>query len=149
MLLAHREYGVMTEIMDYTNVPTVVFTPLEYGSVGLSEEDAQLMHGKDAISTYHTEFTPLEWAINKTSHGGNRVAYVKVLVKKDTDMVVGYHVCAPNAGEITQGIGIAFQCGLTKKNLDKCVGIHPTVAEDCIGLTFTKESNPNASKSGC
>jgi pyruvate/2-oxoglutarate dehydrogenase complex dihydrolipoamide dehydrogenase (E3) component len=74
---------------------------------------------------------------------------VKVLVKKDTDQVIGYHVCAPNAGEITQGIGIAFQCGLTKKNLDKCVGIHPTVAEDCIGLVHTKESNPNASKSGC
>lgn len=64
-------------------------------------------------------------------------------------MVVGYHLCAPNAGEVTQGIGIAFQCGMTKKQLDKCVGIHPTVAEDCIGLEFTKEENPNASKTGC
>lgn len=65
MLLSHREYGVMTELMDYSNVPTTVFTPLEYGCVGLSEEEAQTLHGKDAISTYHTEFTPLEWAINK------------------------------------------------------------------------------------
>jgi len=27
--------------MDYVNVPTTVFTPIEYGSCGLSEEDAK------------------------------------------------------------------------------------------------------------
>lgn len=148
-LWAYREYSDSTELMDYENVPTTVFTPLEYGCVGLSEEDAKLTHGAENISTYHTEFTPLEWAINKEAHDGTRKSYVKVLVNKTNDMVVGYHLCAPNAGEVTQGIGIAFQCGMTKKQLDKCVGIHPTVAEDCIGLEFTKEDNPNASKSGC
>jgi len=30
-----------TEKMDYDMVPTTVFTPLEYGCCGLSEEDAQ------------------------------------------------------------------------------------------------------------
>lgn len=74
---------------------------------------------------------------------------MKVLVHKESDKVVGYHLCAPNAGEVTQGIGIAFNMGMTKKQLDKCVGIHPTVAEDSIGLEFTKEENPNASKTGC
>ena len=28
------------EYMDYSDVPTTVFTPLEYGSIGLSEEKA-------------------------------------------------------------------------------------------------------------
>ena len=42
MLLAERLYNGKTELMDYTNVPTTVFTPLEYGTVGLSEEDATL-----------------------------------------------------------------------------------------------------------
>jgi len=56
---------------------------------------------------------------------------------------------APNAGEVTQGVAIAIQCGVTKKLLDKTVGIHPTIAEDVIGLKYTKEDNPNASKSGC
>lgn len=149
MLFAGREYGTEQELMDYDNVPTTVFTPLEYGCVGLSEEDAKAKHGAENIATYHTEFTPLEWAINKESHGASRKAYVKVLVHKQSDKVVGYHLCAPNAGEVTQGIGIAFNMGMTKKQLDKCVGIHPTVAEDSIGLEFTKEDNPNASKSGC
>jgi thioredoxin reductase (NADPH) len=53
----------------------------------------------------------------------------------DNDKVVGFHILSPNAGEIVQGIGIAMKCGMTKEMLDSCVGIHPTVAEDMIGLT--------------
>ena len=37
-LLAGRLAGVQNELMDYTNVPTTVFTPLEYGCIGLTEE---------------------------------------------------------------------------------------------------------------
>ena len=42
--------------------------------------------------------------------------------------VVGYHILAPNAGEITQGIAVAMKCGLTKEQLDATVGLNPTVA---------------------
>ena len=69
--------------------------------------------------------------------------------KADDDRVVGFHICAPNAGEITQGIGIGFKCGMTKKQLDSCVGIHPTVAEECVTLTKTKEEFPDANKTAC
>ena len=34
---------------DYVNVPTTVFTPLEYGSVGLSEEAAIAQYGEENI----------------------------------------------------------------------------------------------------
>lgn len=131
--------------MNYDNVPTTVFTPLEYGTVGLSEEDAKAKYGAD-LKTFHTSFKPLEWAFSKEDE---REAYVKVLVVGSTDKVVGFHIICPNAGEITQGLGIAFQCGLTKTQLDSCVGIHPTVAEECVGLEWTKEENPDATKSGC
>jgi len=99
-LLSYRLFGGMTEKMDYVNVPTAVFTPLEYGSCGLSEEDAKEQYGAENISTYHTEFKPLEWAYYKGRPEGD--CYVKVLVnKKDSNRVVGFHICAPNAGEIT------------------------------------------------
>ena len=42
--------------MDYINVPTTVFTPLEYGAIGYSEETAKAKFGSNNISTYHTEF---------------------------------------------------------------------------------------------
>jgi len=83
-LLAEREFAGGEELMDYSNVPTTVFTPLEYGCIGLSEAEAKAMYGEENIATWHTEFQPLEWAYNKESHGG-RQAYVKVLVVKETD----------------------------------------------------------------
>lgn len=99
-LLAYRLFGGASEKMDYVNVPTTVFTPLEYGSCGLSEEDAKIQYGEDNIATYHTEFKPLEWAYNKSRPEGD--CYVKILVNKmDNERVVGFHICAPNAGEIT------------------------------------------------
>lgn len=39
-LLSYRLFAGAREKMDYVNVPTTVFTPLEYGCCGLSEEDA-------------------------------------------------------------------------------------------------------------
>lgn len=136
--------------MDYEGVPTTVFTPLEYGTVGLTEEQAKERHGAENISTFHTKFKPLEWAVDKLVTEGRRTAYTKVLVNKaDSNRVVGFHVCAPNAGEITQGIGIGFKMGMTKEQMDSVVGIHPTAAEDCIGLDKTKEDDPDATKTGC
>lgn len=86
--------------MDYINVPTTVFTPLEYGCCGYSEVDAKLKYGEENISTFHTEFKPLEWAFNKARPEPD--SYVKVLVNKaDNNKVVGFHICAPNAGEVT------------------------------------------------
>ena len=39
-LLAGRLFGNSTSLMDYKNIATTVFTPLEYGCVGYSQEDA-------------------------------------------------------------------------------------------------------------
>ena len=67
-MLADRLFGGKTAKMDYVNVPTTVFTPLEYGTCGFSEEDAKAKFGADNIATYHTSFKPLEWELNKTYH---------------------------------------------------------------------------------
>lgn len=45
---------------------------------------------------------------------------------------MGFHVLGPNAGEVTQGFAAALKCGLTKKQLDSTIGIHPVCAE--VGL---------------
>ena len=53
--------------------------------------------------------------------------------------MIGFHIVAPNAGDITQGVAIAMKCNVTKEQFDSAVGIHPTVAEEVIGLDKTKE----------
>lgn len=57
--LARRLYGGGTLKMDYDEVPTTVFTPLEYGCVGLSEEAAIAKYGADAVEVYILYNTPL------------------------------------------------------------------------------------------
>lgn len=39
-LLARRLFGHAKQLMNYELIATTVFTPLEYGCIGLSEEDA-------------------------------------------------------------------------------------------------------------
>lgn len=148
-LLAKRLFAGKTQKMDYANVPTTVFTPIEYGCCGLSEEEAIEKHGNDDIEVFHTGFTPLEWMYNKEREEGMDECYVKVIVHIPSDKVLGFHIVCPNAGEITQAIGVAIKMGCTKEQLDSCVGIHPTVAEEVVGLTKTKRTDPDAKKTGC
>lgn len=145
-LLARRLYNNATLNMDYTNIATTVFTPLEYGACGLAEEDALKKFGEGKFTVYHSTFTPLEYNYNLER---NDSCYVKVIVSNSDDKVVGFHILAPNAGEITQGIGLAIKCGVTKEQLDNTVGIHPTIAEEYCGLTVVKGGGEDSQKEGC
>lgn len=146
-LLAKRLFGGANLKCDYVNVPTTVFTPLEYGSVGLSEEDAIARYGPDDIQVYHSNFTPLEWTV---PHREDNACYAKLIcVTSQNEKVVGLHVLGPNAGEITQGWTIGIKLGATKADFDNAIGIHPTCAEVFTTLSVTKGSGENAVASGC
>lgn len=146
-LLARRLYADATKKMDYRNVPTTVFTPLEYGCIGLSEEDAIAQYGQDDLEVYHTNYWPLEYTL---AHRPENDCYAKLIcVKSFNELVVGFHVLGPNAGEITQGFGMALQMKATKENFDDLVGIHPTCAESFTTMNITKRSGKDPAASGC
>jgi len=146
-LLARRLAGVSEQLTDYVNVCTTVFTPLEYGCCGLSEEDAIKQYGEEDIEVYHTGFQPLEWTV---AHRPEGACYTKlVCVKSQAEKVVGFHYLGPNAGEVTQGFGMALKLGATKATFDDLIGIHPTTAETLTTLTITKSSGQDASATGC
>lgn len=151
-LLARRLFGKTTALMDYAYVPTTVFTPLEYGSVGMSEELATNSFGSDNIEVYHGMFKPLEWELSNS--GRETQCYAKLICMKNPETkqpstVVGLHVLGPNAGEITQGFSLALKLGATKSDFDGLVGIHPTCAEVFTDLRVTKSSGLSIEKSGC
>lgn len=145
-LLVDRLYTQSKKLMNYDNIPTTVFTPIEYGSCGLSEENAINRYGK-AIKVYHAEFTPIEWKFDSEKEA--ETCYIKVIVNtNDNNRVIGFHILCPNAGEITQGVSIAMNCGLIKSTLDSSIGIHPTIAEEMIGLDVTNDQG-DGKKTGC
>lgn len=146
-LLARRLCGVSEVLTDYVNVCTTVFTPLEYGCCGLSEEEAIEKYGEEDLEVFHQNFQPLEWTV---AHRPENSCYCKVLCVKSQNMkVVGFHYLGPNAGEVTQGFGIALKMGATKADFDNLVGIHPTTAENFTTMDITKSSGVDASASGC
>ncbi|KFO69421.1 Thioredoxin reductase 3, partial [Cuculus canorus] len=146
-LLARRLYGGSSTKCDYINVPTTVFTPLEYGSCGLAEERAIEEYGKQNLEVYHSLFWPLEWTVPGRD---NNTCYAKIICSKlDNNRVIGLHVLGPNAGEVTQGFAAAIKCGLTKELLDETIGIHPTCAEVFTTMDITKSSGQDITQRGC
>uniref|UniRef100_A0A0N5BG36 thioredoxin-disulfide reductase (NADPH) n=1 Tax=Strongyloides papillosus TaxID=174720 RepID=A0A0N5BG36_STREA len=137
------------ELTDYDKIPTTVFTPLEYGCCGLSEEDAIQKYGKDNVNVYHNVFTPLEYTVPERKE--IKHCYLKLIcLKEEHDRVVGFHILSPNAGEITQGFAISLKLNGRKEDFDNLIGIHPTVAESFTTLTILKkEGSDELKQTGC
>lgn len=146
-LLARRLFGNATEQMDYANVATTVFSPLEYGSVGLSEEAAVSIHGEDEIEIYHAYYKPTEFFVPQkdVSH-----CYLKVVALRHGDQkILGLHFVGPNAGEVIQGFAAAMKCNVTFPKLKETVGIHPTIAEEFTRVSITKRSGMDPKPQSC
>lgn len=148
LLLARRLFGGSTHLMDYVNIATTVFTPIEYGSCGMSEEKAIETFGDANVEVYHTAFKPLEW--NFLPDREDMTCFGKIIVNlQDNEKIIGMHYLGPNAGEVIQGYAAAMKAGITKSVLDMTVGIHPTCSEELTKVSVTKRSGQNAAKTGC
>jgi len=151
--LARRLFAGATQPMDYEMVPTTVFTPFEYGCVGISEEEAIKRFGEDDVETYLFQFTTLELqAAHRAAHNGGDhppTCLSKLVCRKSqNEKVVGFHFVGPNAGEITQGFALAVKLGATKADFDGIVGLHPTDAESFTTMDITRRSGENFTASG-
>jgi thioredoxin reductase (NADPH) len=87
LFIFQRLYKNQTVLTDYVNVPTTVFTPLEYGFVGVSEEDAVASYGKDDIEVYHSFYQPLEYALTDRD---NNKCYGKLVCVKSKGVRTHY-----------------------------------------------------------
>lgn len=106
-LLARRVFAGAAEVMDYDDVATTVFSPLEYGAVGLSEEEAIKRHGEDNIEVLHAFYKPTEFFVPQKSV---RHCYLKAVALREGDQrVLGLHYVGPVAGEVIQGFAAALK----------------------------------------
>lgn len=94
-VVLQRLYGGKKTLFNYNCVPTTVFTPLEYGSVGFSEEVAYDTYSKDNVEVYHLHFQPLEWELP----GRNKNESFAKLVCLKTEKVIiirTFYQCTKN-----------------------------------------------------
>ncbi|WP_050602649.1 glutathione-disulfide reductase [Ruegeria sp. 6PALISEP08] len=113
--------------VDHELIPTAIFTQPEFGTVGLSEEEAA---AQEPIEVYATSFKPMQ----KAFAGGTQRVLMKLLVSQATRKVLGCHIVAPGAGEMIQLAGIAVKMGATKEDFDRTVAVHPVMAEELVTM---------------
>ena len=128
----------MKVAVDYTNVPTAVFSTPEAGTVGLSEEAA--LARLAAVDIYRATFKPLP---NRVAGRDERML-VKLVVDGDTDRVVGCHFVGPEASELAQLVAIPMKMGATKADFDATIALHPTVAEEIVTIRRPTERHRRA-----
>lgn len=128
MVLASNLFKGTHDSMNYDNIATAVFSHPHVGTVGLTEEQASQQY--QDIDIFESDFRHMKHTLS----GNSERTYIKVIVDKASDKVLGMHMMGAEAGEIIQGLAVAMQCGLTKAQLDSTIGIHPTAAEEFVTL---------------
>jgi len=129
--LAHRLFNNETDnFLEYKNIPSVVFSHPPLGAVGLTEKEAIQKFGKENLTIYTSGFNPMYYAM--TEHKVKST--MKLICAGPEEKVVGVHILDRAADEMMQGFAVAVTMGATKKQLDTCVAIHPTSAEELVTM---------------
>ena len=115
--------GKNPEPLDYGIIPACTYTNPEVASVGLSEEEAI----KDGLEIFTGKF-PFT-ASGKASAAGARDGFVKVIIDKKTDKLIGCHLIGENVTEMIAEAVVAIKNNLTGKDILHSVHPHPTMSE--------------------
>jgi glutathione reductase (NADPH) len=121
--------GMLDRRLDYSLVPSVVFSHPPIATVGLTEDEARATHG-EAVKVYQTRFTPMYHAFTERQ---SKVA-MKLVCVGAQEKIVGCHVIGFGADEMLQGFAVAIRMGATKKDFDDTIAIHPTGSEELVTM---------------
>jgi glutathione reductase (NADPH) len=131
-LLSERLFNGQDDAkMDYSLIPTVVFSHPPIGTMGLTEAEAINEFGEENVKVYNSSFGAMYTAV--TRH--RQLTKMKLICAGSDEKVVGIHGIGHGMDEILQGFGVALKMGATKADFDACVAIHPTSAEEYVTLT--------------
>jgi glutathione reductase (NADPH) len=125
---ADSVFGEKAWQVDYSNVPTAVFSSPEIGTVGLTELEARAQY--PAVDVYKVRFRPLKAAVT----GDCEASLLKVIVDCETDRILGIHILAEEASEMIQVLAIAVGGGATMKDFVSVMAVHPTVGEEIVAM---------------
>ena len=127
MSLANYLFAKSQKTLNYNNVPTAVFTTPPVSVVGLTEEQAEKQY---SIKVYISQFLPLKYTVTNI----NKKTFMKLIIDKETDRVLGVHLVGDDAPEMIQGVAIALKAGATKADFDATIGVHPTSVEEIVTM---------------
>ena len=109
--------------VNYGNIPFVIYTHPEIAWVGYSEKQALQEGFKVEVGSFPFQANGRALTSNQGS------GFVKVVVNKEDDSILGIHVIGPSAADVVQQGLIAMDSNLSSKQLSSVMFSHPTVSE--------------------
>jgi pyruvate/2-oxoglutarate dehydrogenase complex dihydrolipoamide dehydrogenase (E3) component len=109
--------------MSALTIPWCTYTSPEVAHIGLTERDAA--HRFIACDTFRQDLEQIDRAIL----AGEARGFVKVLVRRGTDRIVGATIVAEQAGEMIGELVLALKAGIGLKTIGATIHPYPTVAE--------------------
>jgi glutathione reductase (NADPH) len=119
-------FGKKPYQVDYSCVPSAVFSHPPLAGVGMTEGEARNRLGQ--VKTFTSDFR----AMKNVLAGRNERSLYKLVVDGSTDQIVGIHMIGPDAPEILQAASVAVKAKLKKADFDATVALHPTMAEELV-----------------
>ena len=129
-VFADNFFGNSKRKVNYKFIPKAVFTIPEISSVGLSEQEAKENYTNANIRVYRCEFTPM----SNTFYKNKSKCMLKLIVNKLNDEILGCHMFGDSASEIIQMAAISLNKGVTKKEFDLTMALHPTISEEFVTM---------------
>lgn len=112
------------DTIDYTKIPSVIYTNPELGSVGETEKTAQAKGLDFRCVTLNMRYSGRYMAENE---GGDGI--FKLLVDNGTNKVIGAQALCNYSSEFIVSVGVMMEAGMTLEQIKKVVFPHPTVCE--------------------
>lgn len=118
------------EHLDYSLVPTVVFSHPPIGTIGLTEPKAIEQYGAENVKVYKSSFTAMYTAVTQY----RQPCRMKLVCVGKEEKIVGLHGIGFGVDEMIQGFAVAIKMGATKADFDNTVAIHPTGSEEFVTM---------------
>lgn len=125
---ADTVFGNNPRTIDYSAIPSAVFSQPPLAGVGMTEREARQTYGD--VKVYSSDFRPMK---NIFSPHAERGLY-KMIVDATSEKILGIHMIGPESPEIMQVAAVALKAGLTKQAFDDTVALHPSMAEELVLL---------------
>ena len=121
--LAAAEHAAGKPTAYDTVVPSVIYTDPELASVGMTEEEAKAAGYEVRVGRF-----PL-LASGRASTLGVDSGVIKLVGDAKTDLLLGFHMVGPNAGDIVSEAALAIEMGATLEDIALTQHPHPTISE--------------------
>jgi dihydrolipoamide dehydrogenase len=123
IVVAERLAGHEVRTLNYEHVPGCTYCDPEIGSVGITEAEAKKRGYDVAIGAF-----PFG-VLGRAKMAGETEGFVKIVVDKKYDEVLGVHMIGPRSTELVAEAVLALRLECTAEELIRTIHAHPTFSE--------------------